>query len=99
MRNAVKDNCTIQPELQIIGNLAQIDEIYVYFNQNKYKFDGVLEALNFTFHLYAVLNLKYPDHHSDFYMFIQKYFFDIDFEGLTIREPVRKLLTNLPSSN
>lgn len=70
---------TIQPFL-IVEGLSETDikGFYIYFNQNLLKFNSFIECLDTCFKIFQTLSLKYPDASQLPWMFIQKFFYEIN---------------------
>lgn len=63
---------TVQPYLIIVGpNLNNISQTLVIIDQNTYQCNSVLEALDFCFKSYIVLDAKYPFQSQHLWYLIQ----------------------------
>ncbi|XP_055906775.1 uncharacterized protein LOC129942008 [Eupeodes corollae] len=70
---------TIQPFILCVGqDDYNIHEYYVYLDKTLFKFDSFIEALDLCFKTFQVLSLKYPLACQSCWLFIQKYFFNIE---------------------
>lgn len=58
-----------------------------------YPFDTVRDSLHMLFKIFYVYNLVYPSHCTDFYYFIQEYFYGIDADNKT--SEISSLITQL----
>ena len=69
---------TIQPLIVVIGSdLFHLDEYYLFFDDNRYKFNDFLTCLDTCFKLFCVFNLSFPKSSELVWTFIQKYFYCI----------------------
>ncbi|KNC35005.1 hypothetical protein FF38_02585 [Lucilia cuprina] len=69
---------TVQPFLIVEGNGTDIKGFYIYFDKNLLKFDSFIQSLDVCFKIFQVLSLKYPIACEQSWLFIQKYFFEIN---------------------
>lgn len=69
---------TVQPFIIVVGiNIFELNEFYVYFDNNLLKFDSFLTSLEVCFKLFQVLSLEYPKGCGGPWLFIQEYFYEI----------------------
>ena len=69
---------TLQPIILVVGSgIYKLKEFFVLFDNVLYKRRNYLESLTTCFQIFHVLNLKYPLACQNAWLFIQKYFFDI----------------------
>lgn len=73
---------TGQPTLIIVGNILDIKSIFVNVDNLMYKQGSALEAIDLVFKLCVILNLKYPVASLATFLFIQNYFYEIQFQDL-----------------
>lgn len=59
-------------------DLRECKSFYVYFDRIYQEFSTFIEALDFMFKLTHVLNLEYSEDCRQVWMFIQKYFYEIN---------------------
>lgn len=69
---------TLQPFIILEGNESDVNGFYVYFDNNLLKFDSFIQSLDICFKIFHFLSLKYPIACEQSWLFIQKYFFNID---------------------
>lgn len=70
---------TIQPYMLVVGEkLTQLVEFYVVVGETLFKFSSFLAAFEMCFKSFQVFDLKYPKESELFWVFIQKYIFDIE---------------------
>lgn len=70
---------TLQPMVIVVGpDIYQLSEFFVYFDGVLYKFKSFLKALDTCFKIFQVFNLKYPLACQNTWLFIQKFFFEIE---------------------
>lgn len=69
---------TVQPFIILEGNEAEVKGFYVYFDKNLLKLESFIHSLDICFKIFHVLSLKYPIACEQAWLFIQKYFFQID---------------------
>ncbi|XP_022177644.1 uncharacterized protein LOC111038726 isoform X1 [Myzus persicae] len=72
-----KKNTKIQPCLLIIGEINDPKQIMVYFDGIKYIINTIVKAIEICFNIYYVFNIEYPLESSNFWLFIQIYYFKI----------------------
>ncbi|XP_058976924.1 uncharacterized protein LOC105262100 isoform X2 [Musca domestica] len=71
---------TLQPFLILEGNEMDVKGFYIYFDKNLIKLESFLQSLDVCFKIFHVLSLKYPIACEQSWLFIQKYFFEIETE-------------------
>ncbi|XP_066591694.1 uncharacterized protein [Prorops nasuta] len=72
----MKEN--IQPFIYCLGsNIFSINEIYIFFDNIRYKAFSVIRALDICFKIFYVFNLEFPTASVIFYTFIENYFFKL----------------------
>jgi len=70
---------TLQPIIIAIGDdLFNIKEFVVFYDNIKYSFTNFISAFDCCFKICHVLNLHYPKDSLNFWMFVQKYFYDLE---------------------
>lgn len=68
-----------QPIILVVGKAySQISEFYIYFGNKYYKKNTYLACIDLCFKIFQVFNLEYPTFCYGPWLFIQKYFFDIN---------------------
>lgn len=73
------DKKTIQPFIVVEGiELNNIKSFAVYFNKILYTANSFLHSIDICFKIFHTLNLQYPAASEFPWLFIQKYFFDIE---------------------
>ncbi|XP_075170228.1 uncharacterized protein LOC142242535 [Haematobia irritans] len=80
---------TIQPFIIVHGlSESELISFYVYFNDNLIKLNSFIESLDICFKIFHTLSLKYPEACVNSWMFIQKYFYNIqtvfDFKSVNV---------------
>ncbi|XP_073813583.1 uncharacterized protein [Musca autumnalis] len=66
------------PMLLIVGELAgSIEEVYVYFEDQRYRCQTVVEAAELCMELYFVFNIAFPEESVMYYNFAQTFFLNI----------------------
>jgi hypothetical protein len=74
----ISRNETLQPIIIGVGsNLLTLTEFIVFYDNIKYKFSNFIAAFDCCFKIFHVLDLQYPKDSYSFWIFIQKFFFDI----------------------
>lgn len=69
---------TVQPFPIVIGNdNLTLHAFYLYFENSFYKFDSLIDCIDTCFKLFHVLNLEYPKLCNGVWLYIQKYFYEI----------------------
>lgn len=68
---------SIQPRLLLIGDISNIKNIFVYFDEYRYEFFTILNAFDMLFKIFFVFNHQYPTESEVFYNFIQTFFYDL----------------------
>ncbi|XP_055681882.1 uncharacterized protein LOC129789256, partial [Lutzomyia longipalpis] len=73
---------SIQPKLIIVGEYdttkLQVDEIFVYFDEVKYKMGSIRKAVDTIIKLCFVFNIEYSKITRQIWRFLQEYFYQID---------------------
>lgn len=70
---------TLQPLIIVIGDsLSELKNFYVYLNEAKFKYSTFLASLDLCFKIFHVLHLEYPSPCYGAWLFIQKFFYEID---------------------
>jgi len=72
-----KKNTKIQPCLLIVGEINNPKQIMVYFDGIKYIINTIVKAIEICFNIFYVFNIEYPLESSNFWLFIQTYYFKI----------------------
>ncbi|XP_033150700.1 uncharacterized protein LOC108595416 isoform X2 [Drosophila busckii] len=75
---------TIQPCLIVEGSTdmdMDINTYYVHFNSRLTKMSSFLDSLDLCFKIFQVLHIPYPKACFEVWLFIQKYFYEIDAEA------------------
>ncbi|KAI8115639.1 hypothetical protein CVS40_12277, partial [Lucilia cuprina] len=72
--------CNIQPRLLILGEIANVKEIFVYFDEIKYPMVQIITAVDILFKIFFVFNLEFPIESDLFYNFMQQFFYEINSE-------------------
>lgn len=67
----------IQPLVLIEGSILNIRNVFLYFDEVRYKFFSLLEAISTCFKIFHVFHLEYPLPSLLMWAFIQKYLFKI----------------------
>lgn len=66
----------IQPFIYCIGeNIFSFQEIFIYFDDIRYKFFNILRAVDICFKIIYVFNLDFPPEAIMFYTFLESHFF------------------------
>lgn len=74
----LSEQIKLQPLLATIGDKEDYREFFVILDSTKFKFGSFLEALDFCFKTFNVLNLCYPNKCISCWMFIQLYLYEIN---------------------
>lgn len=72
------ENNPIQPFILIVGTPMYPRETVVFFDSIKYKVFSILNAIDVCFKLIHLFNLEYPIESSIVWLFIQKYFYNLN---------------------
>lgn len=92
----ISRNETLQPIIIGVGpDLLQLTEFIVFYDNIKYKFSNFIAALDCCFKIFHVLDLHYPKDSYSYWMFIQKYFFDINLAEDNVSPSVLCLIQDL----
>ncbi|XP_031353765.1 uncharacterized protein LOC116178415 [Photinus pyralis] len=68
----------IQPFLFAIAeSLKEIGEVFVYFDDVKFKFYNIIRAMDICFKIFHVFNLEYPNECHMFWTFIETYLYNV----------------------
>ncbi|CAG9822118.1 unnamed protein product [Phaedon cochleariae] len=87
---------TLQPIIIGVGtDLFQITEFIVFYDNIKYKFSNFMAAFDCCFKIFHILDLQYPKDSYSFWIFVQKYFFQIDSVGDNVSPTVLCLIQDL----
>lgn len=66
----------IQAFIFCIGeNIFSFNEIFIYFDDIKYKFFNILRAVDICFKTFYLFNLQFPSEATMFYTFLESYFY------------------------
>jgi len=68
----------IQPLILTVGTPVNPQEIIVFFDSIKYKIFSILSGIDICFKLFHLLNLEYPVESCFIWLFIQKFFYNIN---------------------
>ncbi|XP_065366938.1 uncharacterized protein LOC135959794 [Calliphora vicina] len=68
------------PMILIVGELAEIDQIFVYFEGVRFPMDSVVTAAQLVCELFFLFDLDYPEEAELFYCFLQSFFLNIESE-------------------
>ena len=80
----------IHPKLFIIGELVNIQQIFVCFEEIRYSFHVVLAAFDALFKLFFVFNRDFPKESEIFYHFIQIFFYSMPSEKKFVKSSAIK---------
>lgn len=84
---------SIQPYIGIIGeSILDPKEIYVYWDNIKFRFHNILRALDVCFMIFFVFNFSYPKPSEAVWQVINKYFYNIKDPGTGVHTSVSLLL-------
>ncbi|KAF0721282.1 Uncharacterized protein FWK35_00028828, partial [Aphis craccivora] len=72
------ENVPIQPFIIICGTTFKPKEIIIFFDCIKYKMFSFISAIDICFKIFHIFNLEYPVESYIVWLFIQKYFYDIN---------------------
>lgn len=67
--------------MAIVGDVNNIESIYVIINEVKYHFDSFTRALEILFKSFHALDIKYPKESKHVWIFIEEAFFDLRVSG------------------
>lgn len=71
-----KTNISIQPSIYCVGeDILLIEDIYLIFDNIRFKFTNVLKAFDICFKIIYLFDLEFPPESILFYSFIEMYFF------------------------
>lgn len=74
--NLLQKKKNIQPFIYCIGkDILSVEEIFIYFDDIRYKLFRFLRAVDICFKLFYLFNLDFPVEGNMFYNFIETYFF------------------------
>ncbi|XP_039304090.1 uncharacterized protein LOC113003214 isoform X3 [Solenopsis invicta] len=76
-RRLQRNKDTFQPTPLIVGPLVNIESSFVIVNDQKFKVDSCLQAIELTFKIFFAVDCKYPTYAETFWIFLQKSGFDI----------------------
>ncbi|XP_055907744.1 uncharacterized protein LOC129942723 [Eupeodes corollae] len=91
---------TVQPFIIVVGeDDINLNSFFVYLDKTLFKFDSFIEAFDNCFKIFQVLSLSYPLGCQPSWIFIQKYFYNIN-TPFDIKSPnITALLSFLNSAN
>lgn len=75
----------IQPLLLIVGDFDNIRAISVYFDGIKYPMVNLLTAIDILYKIMFTFNLEFPKQSHIFYLFIQKFFYEMSTEKKNVK--------------
>ncbi|KAB7502265.1 hypothetical protein Anas_12542 [Armadillidium nasatum] len=91
---------SMQPFVILQGkDLLNIDHCYVVLNDILYGFDSPLKAIENCFKVFHVAHARYPFECESVWLFIQKYFFEIETEWDKTVSDVCELISDIISYN
>lgn len=88
----LKRHNTLEPFMAIVGPLIQPEEYFVIVNEEKYKVDTCLRALDATFKFFFALDCAYPRASAKLWQFIQLAVYNINVNGETVIKSIKELL-------
>lgn len=65
------------PMILVVGEVINIKSVFVFFENSKYKFSKVIDAIDILFKLFFVFNIQFPEESEIFYNFLQTLFYNI----------------------
>lgn len=69
---------SIQPSIYCVGDsIFSIKDIFVIFDDIRYKFSSLIKALDICFKTIYLFDLEFPPESVTFYSFIEAFFFDM----------------------
>lgn len=71
------DNCQLIGSCPPVIGITNDKKCYVIVEGNNYPIDSIRDSLQMIFKIFYVYNLAYPNQSTDFYYFIQEYFYEI----------------------
>lgn len=87
---------TVQPFVIVVGDsVDDLKTFYIYFDETLYKLNSFIESLDTCFKIFHVFNLKYPKICEMPWMFIQKYFYELDSKFDAKSSNLTSLLTHM----
>lgn len=89
---ALKEKYTLQPLIIVVGSLVKVEGFYVIVDDQKYKTESCLEALDLCFKVFFTLDCQYPKPSFRIWQFIQNAGYQIKIAGETLIKTVRELL-------
>lgn len=81
------------------GDKEDILQILAYGDGNKYICSTIVEAVGVIFKYYWVFGVNYPKSTNNMWMIIQKFFYNMEFDGETISPDARTFLEKLKLQN
>ena len=66
-----------KPGLLVQGSCANVENVYVYFEQQRYDMTSILGGIDQLLKIYCTLNIAYPKQACQFYEFLQNCFCNI----------------------
>lgn len=81
--------CRSQPCIVVVStDLKIIKNIYISLDDQLWSFSSAINALDFIFQLYFILNLEFPPDCYHIWFFLQKMLFDIHFSKIDKKIPI-----------
>lgn len=77
----IKKKQTMQPLILVVGELINLQEYYVYFNEIFYSVNNFLKAVSFNFQLHQVLNIEYAKECRQVWYFIEEHLYKTSATG------------------
>ncbi|XP_016963304.2 uncharacterized protein LOC108033477 isoform X2 [Drosophila biarmipes] len=86
---------SMHPIIVSVGLDFSCSKLYMLYNNIKYALPSFLSVFDICFKMFYVLQLKYPSDCSEFWMFVQKYFYEINLEDDLVSPSILCLISDL----
>lgn len=83
---------TIQPFMVTLSNIEGDRQYALVIDNNYYLFNNFVSCLDKTFKTFYALGLKYPVESKSVWLFLQKYFFEIEIDKADLNSNLITLL-------
>lgn len=89
----------IQPFIIVLGTLQDPKSFIIYFDDVRFKFNCILQAVDACFKIFMLFNLQYPSASILVWNFIQKYFYNISTDFDKIHPNINLVIQKLSDTN
>nr|XP_016932242.1 uncharacterized protein LOC108011581 [Drosophila suzukii] len=86
---------SMHPIIVAVGLDLSCSKVYMLYNDIKYALPSFLSVFDICFKMFHVLHLKYPSDSSEFWLFVQKYFYEINLDDDMVSPSILCLISDL----